>query len=196
MTASPNTPPVRSQAPKGARHVPRRTTRRKVLLQSSGKLTDEQHEAIKKEIELLPDLIKVHYTNWKDGAKPFQLESMAAQVLGQDVLLHAATGSGKTGIAAGPHLLPSSKGKVTLVVSPLLSLHEEQVSMFIHLIQTMLNEPKVTTFEEEFHLKAMSINSTNGGCSKETLAVGFNTVFTYPLGLPNLRAWFQGTGKL
>lgn len=54
---------------------------------------------------------------------------MAAQVRKQDVLLHAATGSGKTGIAAGPHLLPSMKGKVTIVISPLLSLHEEQVNI-------------------------------------------------------------------
>ena len=37
------------------------------------------------------------------------------------------TRSGKTGIAADPHLLPSMKGKVTLVVSPLLVLEEEQV---------------------------------------------------------------------
>ena len=52
---------------------------------------------------------------------------MKAQVLQKDLLLHAATGSGKTGIAAGPHLLLSSKGKVTLFVSPLLALHDQQV---------------------------------------------------------------------
>ncbi|KAJ7679243.1 P-loop containing nucleoside triphosphate hydrolase protein [Mycena polygramma] len=90
------------------------------------------------------------YSLWTDGAKAFQLECMGAQKLGKDILLHAATGAGKTGIAAGPHLLPSSKGKVTLVVSPLLSLHEEQV----------------TTFREEFGLKATAINSANGGCTK------------------------------
>jgi superfamily II DNA helicase RecQ len=87
-----------------------------------------QRDAIQKELDLLPELIRANYTTWKDGARPFQLECMAAQVLQTDVLLHAATGSGKTGIAAGPHLLPSSKGKVTLVISPLLSLHDEQVS--------------------------------------------------------------------
>jgi len=75
----------------------------------------------------LPDLIKQKFTTWQDGARPFQMECMRAQVLHQDVLLHAATGSGKTGVAAGPHLLPSSNGKVTLFVSPLLSLHDEQV---------------------------------------------------------------------
>jgi superfamily II DNA helicase RecQ len=81
-----------------------------------------------KELESLLDLIKQKFTTWQDGARPFQMECMRAQVLHQDVLLHAATGSGKTGVAAGPHLLPSSNGKVTLFVSPLLSLHDEQVS--------------------------------------------------------------------
>ncbi|KAG6864113.1 hypothetical protein C0991_012398, partial [Blastosporella zonata] len=79
---------------------------------------------------------------------------MAAQVEGHDVLLHASIGAGKTGIAAGPHLLLSSKGKVTLVVSPLILLHEEQV----------------ITFKEEFGLEAMSVNSANGGALKETMA--------------------------
>jgi hypothetical protein len=94
------------------------------------KITPEQMDAIQKELELLPDLIRTHYTKWTNGAKDFQLECMGAQKLGKEVLLHAATGAGKTGITAGPHLLPSSKGKVTLMVSPLLSLHDEQVRIF------------------------------------------------------------------
>lgn len=84
-----------------------------------------------KELETLPDLIKEKFTTWQNGAHPFQMECMRAQVLHQDVLLHAATGSGKTGVAAGPHLLPSSNGKVTLFVSPLLSLHDEQVGFLL-----------------------------------------------------------------
>ncbi|KAJ7753252.1 P-loop containing nucleoside triphosphate hydrolase protein [Mycena metata] len=117
------------------------------------KITPEQLEAIHKELELLPGLIRTHFTKWTNGAKPFQLECMGAQKLGKEVLLHAATGAGKTGIAAGPHLLPSSKGKVTLMVSPLLSLHDEQVS----------------TFQNEFGLKATAINSANGGCTKDVI---------------------------
>ena len=78
----------------------------------------------------LPELIKKHFKTWENGAQDFQLQGMEAQVLGKDIFLHAATGSGKTGIAAGPHLLPSNKGKVTLFISPLLSLHVEQVSCF------------------------------------------------------------------
>ncbi|KAI0309710.1 P-loop containing nucleoside triphosphate hydrolase protein, partial [Amylostereum chailletii] len=85
--------------------------------------------------------------------KPFQIEGMTAQVMGQDVLLHAATGSGKTGIAAGPHLLPSNKGCVTLVVSPLIALHTEQD----------------TTFQEEFGLKAIAINSAYEGCTRSVM---------------------------
>lgn len=83
--------------------------------------------ALEKELEKLPELIKTCFKKWTDGARDFQLSCMRAQVLKQDVLLQAAIGSGKTGIAAGPHLLPSSKGKVTLVVSPLLALEDEQV---------------------------------------------------------------------
>jgi superfamily II DNA helicase RecQ len=80
---------------------------------------------------LLPDSIKKNYTKWTNGATACQLECMGAQVLGRDTILHAAMGAGKTGIAAGPHLLPSSKGKVTLMISPLLSLHEEQVMCIV-----------------------------------------------------------------
>jgi superfamily II DNA helicase RecQ len=111
--------------PKTRRHGKTPKVRR--APRASAKITSEQLEAINKELESLPGLIRTHYTKWTDGAKPFQLECMHAQKLGQNVLLHAATSAGKTGIAAGPHLLPSSKGKVTLMVSPLLSLHEEQV---------------------------------------------------------------------
>ncbi|KAJ7036839.1 P-loop containing nucleoside triphosphate hydrolase protein [Mycena alexandri] len=114
------------------------------------KITPEQLNAIKQELKLLPGLIKTHYSKWNNGAQEFQIQCMEAQKLGQDVILHAATGAGKTGIAAGPHLLSSSAGKVTLVVSPLLSLHEEQV----------------VTFRNEFGLKATAINSANGGCTK------------------------------
>lgn len=120
-------------------------------------LSPEQRDQINTEILSLPELIKKHYKNWSNGAKDFQLEAMKAQLLGRDVIIHAATGSGKTGIAAGPHLLASSKGKVTLVISPLLVLQEEQVG----------------TFVEEFGLTATAINSTNGGCEPEHLQVCF-----------------------
>jgi superfamily II DNA or RNA helicase len=108
------------------RHHGRTPKTRHTRARGAAKITAEQLAAIENELKLLPDLIKTHYTKWTDGAKPFQLQCMRAQKLKKDVLLHASTGAGKTGIAAGPNLLPSSKGKVTLVVSPLLSLHDKQ----------------------------------------------------------------------
>jgi len=90
----------------------------------------EDHAARLKELETLPDLIKEKFTKWMNGTHPFQMECMKAQILQEDILLHTATGVGKTGIAAGPHLLPSSKGKVMLFVSPLLALHDYQVGPF------------------------------------------------------------------
>lgn len=46
--------------------------------------------------------------------------------------MHAGTGQGKTAIAVGPHLHPSTKGKVTLMVSPLIALHDEMVRTFLN----------------------------------------------------------------
>ncbi|KII85091.1 hypothetical protein PLICRDRAFT_145764 [Plicaturopsis crispa FD-325 SS-3] len=81
------------------------------------------------------------------------MEAIEAQLKKKDVLVHAGTGLGKTAIAAGPHAHPSAKGKVTLMVSPLIALHEEMAE----------------TFRDEFKLKATAINSSNGGCKAETL---------------------------
>jgi ATP-dependent helicase YprA (DUF1998 family) len=59
--------------------------------------------------------------------KAHQLEAIIGQLQMRDVLVHAGTGSGKTAIAAGPHAHKSSEGKVTLMISPLIALHDEQV---------------------------------------------------------------------
>ncbi|PPQ76285.1 hypothetical protein CVT26_009680 [Gymnopilus dilepis] len=131
-------PPPPSQPPVGTRHK----------VKPPKKPWSTKLAALEKELEELPSLIKKKFKKWTNGARDFQLKCMRAQVLKQDVLLQAATGSGKTGIAAGPHLLPSSEGKVTLMVSPLLALENEQVA----------------TFHDEFRLKAIAINSENGGC--------------------------------
>lgn len=116
--------PSGRHSPIGTRH---KLNPQRLLPKQISQLSCIQREEIKREIDLLPDLIKTNYIGWTDGAKSFQLSAIVAQVRGTDVLLQAATGSGKTGIAAAPHLLPSSKGKVTLFVSPLLVLQEEQV---------------------------------------------------------------------
>ncbi|KDQ51993.1 hypothetical protein JAAARDRAFT_62158 [Jaapia argillacea MUCL 33604] len=85
--------------------------------------------------------------------KEFQLHAVKEQLLGKDVLVHAGTGSGKTAIAAGPHLHSKSKGKVTLIVSPLIALHDKQVE----------------TYQTEFNLTATAVNSSHSGCQKEIL---------------------------
>ncbi|KAJ7584483.1 P-loop containing nucleoside triphosphate hydrolase protein [Mycena floridula] len=90
---------------------------------------------------------------WTMPLRPFQLEGIKAALLGKDVLIHAGTGSGKTAVAAGGHAHPSAKGKVTLMVSPLIALHDEQVE----------------TFQNEFNLSATAVNSAHGGCNPDKL---------------------------
>lgn len=70
---------------------------------------------------------------WSEDPRPFQLAAVQAQLEGQDMIIQAATGAGKTAIAAGPHLWESSKGKLTIVVSPLLVLEEEMVKTLFKL---------------------------------------------------------------
>jgi late competence protein required for DNA uptake (superfamily II DNA/RNA helicase) len=56
------------------------------------------------------------------GREPcnFQVEMVQAQEEHQDALCHAATGSGKMAIAAGPYALVKNQGRVTFMVSPLI----------------------------------------------------------------------------
>jgi superfamily II DNA helicase RecQ len=58
----------------------------------------------------------------------FQVELVKCQQERRDALCQAATGLGKTAVAAGPYALPENKGKVTLMVSPLIGLQNEMVS--------------------------------------------------------------------
>ena len=78
------------------------------------------------ELQGLREIIK-EKVNWTPDS--FQMEAIEAQLKLLDVLCHAGTGLGKTAIVAGPHMHPSSKGKVMLMVSPLIVLHYKQVSL-------------------------------------------------------------------
>ncbi|KAF5317599.1 hypothetical protein D9611_014814 [Ephemerocybe angulata] len=91
---------------------------------------------------------------WEHEPRQFQLDAIKAQLQRKDVIVHAGTGFGKTAIAAGPHALEEMKGKVTFLISPLIALQEEQAA----------------TFESEFHLSAVAINSTHGGLNKKLLS--------------------------
>ncbi|KAF9048056.1 P-loop containing nucleoside triphosphate hydrolase protein [Hymenopellis radicata] len=90
---------------------------------------------------------------WSYLPREGQIEAIKAQLRGRDTLVHAYTGYGKTCIAAGPFVHPSTKGQVTIMVSPLIALQDEQVE----------------TFEKEYKLQAVAVNSSHGGCKPETL---------------------------
>ncbi|KII85582.1 hypothetical protein PLICRDRAFT_178633 [Plicaturopsis crispa FD-325 SS-3] len=105
-----------------------------------------------KDLEGLGELVKSKF-GLKYDLRQFQVDAVEAQLMQKDVLVHAGTGLGKTAIAAGPHAHPSAKGKVTIMVSPLLALHDEMAE----------------TFASEFGLKATAVNSSNGGCKPEVL---------------------------
>lgn len=64
---------------------------------------------------------------WEHLPREYQIDAIRAQLLRKDVLFHAGTGSGKTAVAAGPHALKETKGMVTIMISPLIVLQEEQV---------------------------------------------------------------------
>ncbi|KAJ7768939.1 P-loop containing nucleoside triphosphate hydrolase protein [Mycena metata] len=106
----------------------------------------------KAELVGLADLMRTKFES-PHRARQYQMDGIEAQLQMRDVLVHAGTGMGKTTIAAGPHAHPMSAGKVTLMISPLIALHDEQVE----------------TFRDEFKLKATAVNSSNGGCKVEVL---------------------------
>ncbi|KAH9914216.1 P-loop containing nucleoside triphosphate hydrolase protein [Fomitopsis serialis] len=82
---------------------------------------------------------------WSSEPRFFQIEGVKAQIEGVDAIIQAPTGSGKTAIAAGPHLWPGNAGKTTIMVCPLLALEEEMVE----------------TFKTEFGLTAVAVNGQN-----------------------------------
>ncbi|KAJ7731866.1 P-loop containing nucleoside triphosphate hydrolase protein [Mycena metata] len=107
----------------------------------------------------LPEKMQKKF-NWKHVVRAYQLEGIEAQLLMRDCLVHAGTGMGKTTVVAGPHAHESSAGKTTLLISPLIALQDEQVN----------------TFREEFGLKAIAVNSGNGGCTPEVLQREFQEI--------------------
>lgn len=103
-----------------------RPTQLKESLPKRKALTPEELKGLRETIQ-----VKV---KWR--LDDFQMEAIEAQLKLEDVVVHAGTGLGKTAIVAGPHLHPSSKGKVTLMVSPLIALHDEQVSTTLSIRNT------------------------------------------------------------
>ena len=124
-----------------------------------------------KDLSTLDEIIKDSF-QWEHAPREFQINAICAQLLRQDVLIHAGTGSGKTAVAAGPHAHPATRGLVTFMVSPLIALQEEQVYYAPFKIQVLkLTLSKVDTFRDEFKLNAVAINSAHDGCSMENMKV-------------------------
>ncbi|PIL35865.1 hypothetical protein GSI_01525 [Ganoderma sinense ZZ0214-1] len=107
---------------------------------------------------------------WTEDPRFFQVEGVRAQLEGRDLIIQAPTGSGKTAIAAGPHLWHTSKGKTTIMVCPLLALEDEMTD----------------TFKTEFGLNALAINSSTGRLtqklvnSKELIAGVYQILLVSP----------------
>ena len=67
----------------------------------------------------------------------FQVELVKCQQERRDALCQAATGMGKTAVAAGPYAIPENKERITLMVSPLIGLQNEMVRMFFCLVTVL-----------------------------------------------------------
>ncbi|TFY56011.1 hypothetical protein EVG20_g9099 [Dentipellis fragilis] len=104
------------------------------------------------EVQALRDAMKQQL----NGREPrdFQVDLVQAQEERKDALCQAATGQGKTAIAAGPYALAQNSERVTFMVSPLIGLQDEMVE----------------TFREDFNLSAVAVNSAHGGCSPQLMA--------------------------
>ncbi|KAL1725303.1 P-loop containing nucleoside triphosphate hydrolase protein [Schizophyllum commune] len=111
--------------------------------------------------ELMQDLL--------DGKEPrdFQVELVKAQMAGRDSICQAATGMGKTAVAAGPYVLPQNASKTTLMISPLIGLQNEMVN----------------TFQDEYKLPAIAVNSahdTSQRCLKDIVNGKYRIVLLSP----------------
>jgi replicative superfamily II helicase len=82
---------------------------------------------MREQLQGLLEQIKKKF-DWQHVVRAYQLEGIEAQLLMRDSLVHTGTGMGKTTIVAGHHAHKSSARKVTLFISPLIALHDEQVS--------------------------------------------------------------------
>ncbi|KAI0309836.1 P-loop containing nucleoside triphosphate hydrolase protein [Amylostereum chailletii] len=115
-----------------------------------------QHPASSPAAPMMPSQIHDLKLAIKDlfGSKEprdFQVQMVQAQEERRDALCQAATGSGKTAIAAGPYALKENSDRVTSIVSPLIGLQDEMVD----------------TFHDEYKLPAIAINSAHGGLTPQ-----------------------------
>ncbi|EGO04795.1 hypothetical protein SERLA73DRAFT_149165 [Serpula lacrymans var. lacrymans S7.3] len=85
-----------SRLPKGTPHQ-KKPSKNVSNSRMRGNVTLEARvDKIKEDLCSLPELIHKHFKTWSNGAHDFQLKYMNTLALGTDVVLHAATGSGKS----------------------------------------------------------------------------------------------------
>ena len=94
-----------------------------------------------------PDILQVvHDSFGHDALRPGQAEALTALVRGKDVLLVSPTGSGKSlSYQAAGVLIPG----ITLVVSPLLALQEDQIDGLLEEERTELAAARISSAETE-----------------------------------------------
>ena len=85
-----------------------------------GALTESELDALAREMST--------QFGWDTAPRPFQILGTQAQLEGNDLIIQAPTGSGKTAVVAGPHMSPRAQGRLTIMVVPLLALQHEMVS--------------------------------------------------------------------
>lgn len=101
-----------------------------------GRDTPKRQTLTTKDLEGLDGKIEKQW-GWKESTlRAFQSQGIHAQLLDKDAVVYAGTGFGKTAVVAGPHVHPKSKGKVTIMVSPLIALQDEQVSKVVPITST------------------------------------------------------------
>ncbi|KAH7918343.1 P-loop containing nucleoside triphosphate hydrolase protein, partial [Leucogyrophana mollusca] len=106
------------------------------------------------------------------GREPrdFQVEIVQCQEERRDALCHAATGLGKTAVAAGPYALPENQGRVTIMVSPLIGLQDEMAQ----------------TFRQEYKVASVAVNSGQGGCTMKLMKEITNGLYQIVLISPEM----------
>jgi hypothetical protein len=130
-------PTESSQHP--AKHLPtessQRPTKRLRRCQSNHSqcpLAPDPQEMTAEETRNLHELMHKQF-NGRDP-RHFQVKLTKAQEERQDAICQAATGMGKTAVAAGPYALPKNERRVTIMISPLIGLQNEMVCQsFINL---------------------------------------------------------------
>lgn len=128
----------------------------------------------------IPESVRQQYHDidelmcWQFGVptiRNFQTDGVLYQAMGCDAVVHAHTGIGKTLIAAGLHALPEFKEKLTILISPLIALQSDMVSLlsirsvFGALDQLLKLMSKVHTFNNKYPtpVPAVVLNSTLDG---------------------------------